>query len=205
MRIRLGAGDISASGPNPAAQICFLEAVALCVPQALDDLASRDATDASQLQAWARHWGFADDWLRRHARTHVRLWRDHPDLRGRWSIFTPSVRWEPILPAAPSWNLTKGEPEAEYHRRHKAYIATLKRTPGLAATPEKRDSGVHFEWLALHHVGRWTYKRLAERYQNTEGNPNESAISRAVTETAALVGLTLRPARARKLTQLRRS
>jgi hypothetical protein len=75
MRIRLGAGDISASGPNPAAQICFLEAVALCVPQALDDLASRDATDASQLQAWARQWGFADDWLRRHARTHVRLWR----------------------------------------------------------------------------------------------------------------------------------
>ena len=73
-----------------------------------------------------------------------------------------------------------------------AHIASLKRTPGIARTPQKDSDTVHFEWLALHHVGRWTYEPIVERYQDVEGRPDVPAVSRAITETAQLVGLTPR-------------
>jgi hypothetical protein len=55
-RVRLGGVDFVATGSNPAAQICFLEAVVLFVPEALRALAALDPADALQLHAWARQW-----------------------------------------------------------------------------------------------------------------------------------------------------
>jgi hypothetical protein len=70
--------------------------------------------------------------------------------------------------------------------------------PGLAPTP-KKTALVQFEWLALHHVGQWTYLQIARRYGNAKGYPDIAEISKAITRTAKLVGLTLRAGRGRKL------
>ena len=51
----------------------------------------------------------------------------------------------------------------------------------------------HFRWLALHQVGQLTYEQLAEHEQGESGL-DISTISRALTATATLIGLTLRPA-----------
>ena len=112
-------------------------------------------------------------------------------------MVSTDARWEPVFPMAPSWNPIT-ETEAAFRARMDAYIATCQATPGLVKTPTKetRDS---FEWLALHHVAHWTYDRLAGRYGNEHGYPDGPAISRAITDTAALIGLTLRPGRGRKL------
>jgi hypothetical protein len=67
-----------------------------------------------------------------------------------------------------------------------ADVAAIEQTPGIKPTPEKRADTTHFEWLAKHHVGGWIYAKIAEQYPS--GSPDVSAISRAVTETAALVG-----------------
>jgi hypothetical protein len=192
-----------ASGPNPVARVLFLQAVARCVPQAVSALATLEGDDPEALRAWAIRWGFTDDrnrndWMLRHARNHVQLWRDHPDLVGRWWMFPMMMRWEPIVPAAPSWHYLNGESKTAYLKRQRAYLDTLERMPGIGPMPEK-ETMVSFEWLALHHVGRWRYEQIAREYGNSKGYPDVPAISRAITDTASLIGLTLRPTRGRKL------
>ena len=51
----------------------------------------------------------------------------------------------------------------------------------------------HFRWLALSQVGRLTYAQIAEHEQG-EAGLDLSTISRAITATASLIGITLRPA-----------
>lgn len=203
-RFRLGAGAVVANGPNPTARILFLNAVARCVPEALTTLASLPAADDAVLP-WAEHWGFTDTWMLRHARNHVRLWADLPDTVGRWLSYPTIVSWQPIFPAPPSAWSPMSESESAYRARIEAYIATVKATPGATPTPERRKLDEHFEWLALHHVGRLTYEQIADRYYQNDDSPKEKAIGHAITDTAALVGLTLRFARGRKSSQRRRS
>ena len=57
----------------------------------------------------------------------------------------------------------------------------------MVKTPEKRGNLNHFVWLALHHVGGWTYAQIASRFQNADGEPNEPAIGRAIQDTANLI------------------
>jgi hypothetical protein len=196
-RVRLGTGDFtSAKAANPHARWLFLMAVERCVPEALAALARVYGTDTAALDAWAQRWGFTDDWARRIASLHVTLWRENPTLAGRWQIVSAAVAWEPI-PAAVSWNPV-AETEAAFRERVNTYIAACKRN-GLMPTPTKEDVR-HFEWLALHHVaGDYPYQRIVERYQDADGSPDVSAVSRAMKQTAALVGITLRPTRGRKL------
>jgi hypothetical protein len=179
----------------------FLQAVAQYVPEAVHALVEvRDIStdnDPEPLRVWAEHWGFTDDWLLQTARTHVELWRADPTLAGRWQMVSATARWEPVFPPAPSWNPIT-ESETAFRRRVGAYIAICKQMPGLMSTPTKA-SLASFEWLALHHVGRWTYTKIAAKYSSPEGYPDMPAVSRAIHSTAALIGLTLRPRRGRKL------
>jgi hypothetical protein len=194
-RTRLGPGPKTANGPNPFARWLFLDAVERCVPAAVQTLAR--VTDDAGLETWAAQWGFSDDWALRAARLHVALWRDEPVTVGHWMPVSMTVQWEPVFPAGPSWNPTT-ETEAAFRARVDAYIATCRAAAGLTTTPEK-DTVTPFEWLALHHVGRRRYDQLAHQYGNDKGYPDVPAISRAITDTAALIGLTLRPGRGRKL------
>jgi hypothetical protein len=171
----------------------FLDAVARCVPDAMRALA-QSADD--ELDAWAARWGFLDPWALRAAQHHVTFWRAEPQYAGRW-MTALAEQWHPVFPVGPSWNPIT-ETEAAFRARVDAYIAACLAMPGLTRTPEK-EAVTSFEWLALHHVGQWRYERLARRYGNSKGYPDIPAISRAITDTAALIGLTLRPNRGRKL------
>ena len=62
-----------------------------------------------------------------------------------------------------------------------------------AEVGEPKRTLQHFRWLALHQVGQLTYEQLAEHEQGESGL-DISTISRALTATATLIGLTLRPA-----------
>ena len=123
-------------------------------------------------------------------------------MLGHWII--SGATWEPVFPAGPSWNPT-AETEQGFRKRVEGYIRVVKSAPGIKRAPEKRASRQkvkkikpgqeHFEWLALHHAGRKTEAEIAERYPD---GLNIGSISEAITTTAALIGLTLRPAPGRK-------
>jgi hypothetical protein len=51
----------------------------------------------------------------------------------------------------------------------------------------------HFRWVALHQVEYLTYEQIAQHEQD-EAGLDMSTISRAITTTARLIGVTLRPA-----------
>jgi hypothetical protein len=199
-RRRLGFGDFTHDGPNPMARTLYLHAVWRCVPEALHALVALNPQGEAPLRAWAETWGFSDDWALDCARAHAQYWRDDPNLFGHWIVMVPN--WEPIFPNGPSWNPI-AETEAAFRARVNAYIAGVKQTPGIKATPEKRgaiDPGKeHFEWLALHHVGKWTEAAITEKYQDADRGLNVGSVSEAITKTAELVGLTLRSAPGRRL------
>lgn len=210
-RIRLGSGDFVPAGANSHAQWLFLQAVERCVPEALEALgelvkeleSTAPYPYSDSLLEWASRWGFRDGWTLRQARRTIEFWRDHPTFIGHWGAFAAAY-FEPDFPRAPSWEPTV-ETEAEYLVRHRAYLDGIRSTPGITETPEKRSGEQHFEWLALHLSAGWTLERIATRYQDQDGNPNVPAVSKAISETAGLAGLTLRPARGRKLPQRIRS
>jgi hypothetical protein len=195
-RVRLGSGgDYVASGANVYAQSMFLQAVERCVPDAIAALRNAGYGDEAGLRRWAEDWGLAYAWALRSAR----LWVQYPDVPGMFGSVSGAL-WEPVFLHGPSWDPIK-ETEAEFRSRVDAYIAACYRTVGIKPTTEKSNP-LHFEWLALHHVGRWSVQRIVERYQDESGSPDTSAVSRAITETAVLVGLKRRPGRGRKLRRL---
>lgn len=209
-RLRLGSADYVVSDtPNNSARWRFLLAVQKCFPQAMTELGALaivPETDESWrlhidtgVREWAARWMFLDGWLFDHAVHAVSLWRRHPQYGGRWLLFSGEGDWWPDFPTAPTWD-PLSEPGEKYRERVEEYIGIVKSTPRLARTPEKRSGDQHFDWLALHHVGGWTYEQLNEKYADANGTPDISAISRAITDTARLANVTLRPGRGRKLT-----
>lgn len=201
-RARLGAADYSPTGANPWARHHFVRAVQYCVPQAFEALAAiatsgTNAAHETALAAWAAEWGFGDDWLLDCARQIVIRWDGTPDPNVLAFSVNGDGFWAPMVPA-PIWDSTK-QTEADYRATIEAYIAEVKALPGFTPTPQKEVGSRHFEWIALHHVGRWTYQQIVHRYQNADGNPNVPAISQGIRDVAGLIGLTLRPSRGRKL------
>jgi hypothetical protein len=211
-RVRLGTGDyVPAGAANGFARVAYLQAVSRCVPEAMAPLRTIEQDDETQLIAWAEQWGFTDEWALSSVRRHLPFWHAEPDNLGRWVIFTV-VSWEPsygqdiLLPNGVNatlfpfltWNPI-AETEASFRARVDEYIEAMKASPGMEQTPKKVDVDRHFEWLALHHVARCSYNAIAERYQTADLSSDISTISRAITTCAALIGLTLRPSRGRKL------
>jgi len=194
-RVAISRSGFIGEDPDPRAQEIFLHTVARCVPEAMRALETVAPGDDARLRIWASAYGFTDHWALRTAEAHVTFWRDAPEFRGRWA-FVSGATWVPVLPTlAPRDHLK--ESQAEFKVRLRAFEQQMRTPPGLrrAPTPEAR----HFEWLALHHVGRWTYDRIAERYQTRRSIPDRPEISDAMKAIAVLVGVTLRPGRGRKL------
>lgn len=190
-----GAGFVSggayvAGGGNVYAQSMFLQAVERCVPEAIAALGAASHNEAG-LRKWAEHWGLSYPWALRSAR----LWVQYPDVPGMFGSVSRAL-WEPGVLHGPSWDPIK-ETEAEFRSRVDAYIAACRRAVGVKPASDKSNP-LHFEWLALHHVGRWTLQRIVERSRNESTAPDASDVSRAIAETAALVGLTLRRGRQAK-------
>ena len=193
--VSLGSGGGQIGGAaNVYAQSMFLQAVERCVPEAIAALGAASQDNEAGLRRWSEYWGLAYPWALRSAR----LWVQYPDVPGMFGSVSRAL-WEPGALHAPSWDPIK-ETEAEFRSRVDAYIAACHRTVGTRPAPDKSNP-VHFEWLALHHVGRWSLPRIVERYRREAGSPDITAVSRAITETAALVGLTVRSARGRKLSR----
>ena len=200
-------------GANFQAQWLFLEAVRRCVPEALwalakiapslpDDYFNRDNRDQEQpLRSWCEDWGFTTDWLLAVARHTATLMRNKPDSGGEleW-VFQPSygkLKTETVAP--PHWNPAQ-ETEARFRERVGTYIATVKavaKEQNWTAAPEKRTFE-HFDWLARYQVSGWTQARIVEQYQDADGRPDVPAVSRALADTATLIGLRLRQAQGRE-------
>jgi hypothetical protein len=71
---------------------------------------------------------------------------------------------------------------------------------GWKPVPEKRNLD-HFVWLARYQVGKRTEAQIAEEAQDEHGFPDIPAVSKALTSTAQLIGLQLRPAQGRTFPQ----
>jgi hypothetical protein len=202
----------------------FLEAVRKCVPEAWDSLATiahelpalhpRTASSFDEevtLRAWCVRWGFTGygrggDWLLRVARATA------DDIRTRKQ--SDPIAWAPVVGASftppridtippPRFELPE-ETLEQYLLRAKAYgerVIAAAKSQGWADVPEKLSLH-HFEWLARHQVAGWTQSRLVEHYQDASGKPDVPAVSLAITETARLIGVKLRPARGRRGTTL---
>jgi hypothetical protein len=193
-----GFADYAPAAPNVFGQMRYLQAVGACVPEAVqEELADLEPGDDAALRSWASRRGFEDDWPISAAREHCALWRDNPDTKGKWIIVTGS-HWEPVMPAFAAWNPFV-ESEPALRERFERYIEICKAAPAMRKTPEKRTGDAHFEWLALHHAGRMTYTQVENWLSEKRQYPDRAEISRAIRETAAMIGLTLRPARGRKV------
>lgn len=193
-----GFADYTAHVPNPFAQWRYLRAVAECVPEAWSELAALPVGDEAQLGAWAEQRGFTDRWALDAARQHRKSWDEDPDLVGM-VISVGGVVWEPVMPDFPRWNPFV-ESEAALRARFEAYIEACKAMPGMTPTPaDTRTGDAHFEWLALHHAGHYTYDQIADWLAKRGQHIDSKAVSRPIHRAAELVGLTLRPVRGRKL------
>lgn len=190
--------SVIAGAPNAHGRMLYLQAVSRCVPAAISELMALNLSDRLARRDWAERRGFTDDWIRYSAMSHALLWREQPEMTGRWLIVT-AAGWVPTPKAPPQWD-PHVETEAHYRRRQQAYIEDVKRTTGFEPTPTKSDLR-HWEWLALHHVDEWKYEQIHKRYSDPDGSPDIPAISRAITDSARLIGLTLRPGRGRKLSR----
>jgi hypothetical protein len=190
----------------------YLQAVSRCVPEALSALLTLKVGDDAQIAAWAERWGFTDEWALSTVRAHLPLWQEAPETLGQ-ALIVSVASWEPTydedirLPNGVAvsfvryltWNPI-AESERAFRARVETYIEAMKAAPGMESTPEKKiDDDRHFEWLAQHHVARCSYSAIAERYQTADSSLDISTISRAITTCAALIGLTLRSSRGRKL------
>jgi hypothetical protein len=163
---------------------------------------------ADTLDGWARQWHLTDDWLMQDALHTMDWWvrapqstarlQWHPDGWGSM-VHEPeplTLSWQPTLIR---WD------EFERHAReamsrYRAEVDAWARERGLERAPEKnaprrsRDPGAHFEWLIRYQVQGWTHAKIAQHYARAYDAAKRSSptVSRALHETAALIGLTLR-------------
>lgn len=194
-----GFAEYTAHTPNPLAQMHYLRAVIEHVPDAWRELVELPDDDDASLLAWADWRGFNDPWALDMARDHRADWREHPDLAGML-LSVGGTAWEPVMPEFGRWNPFVESKEA-VRARFERYLDVCEAMPGMVRTPpDKRTGEAHFEWLALHHAGHLTYQQIANR---SAQRTDPAEISRAIRATAALVGLTLRPGRGRKLHSVR--
>lgn len=118
-----------------------------------------------------------------------------PGFEGYLGFFVGFRNWQPQLTArAVSEQRMLAEAAAAIGSYHDAVEEQLRRA-GWQTTSTKRRS--HFALLAAYQCLGLDYRQLADRYAAAEDGEalTTQAIERAVKETAALIGLTLRPGR----------
>jgi hypothetical protein len=205
-----GVGAFVPAGPNPFARWHFLSVLLQTIPEPLEELAvlAKDhiGPDEAEYTDWARRWHFdVDPWLKSVAVGTLHRWRDYPSLLDAplaWHKAPISEGWQPDYRPDPPlvWN-PRSEPEASFRLKVDDYINAVKNAEsaspsgspeGAWVEPTAKRNLNHFEWLALYQVGGWTQARISERYQDEGGTPDVTAVSKALTTTAAMIGLVLR-------------
>jgi hypothetical protein len=209
--IRLGIGEAIPPGqPSFKAQRIFLEMLfsEKAAAPAIRELAAIAEHPAAaklpgmyvedEVLVWGAKWHLHDPaehcdhggwWLIRTMQHHVNHWREFPRYRGHFLGFIQVYR-APTWPQAPSWNPNDAT-EEHYRFEIERYIRTIKKHPEYVAAPKKSEMG-HFTWLTLHQVCAWSPARIARERSD---HADVRAISKAIRETANMIGLTPRPAR----------
>jgi hypothetical protein len=160
------------------------------------------------MRAWAARYKLADDWLMDDALHTVLMWAGTPQLIASlnfhpdgWGCAIPEPRplvlmWEPTML---TW--AEFERQAQYEmQQYRAHVEEWAAGLGLKPSPEKNaprrtgDAGLHFEWLVRYQVQGWTHQQIATHYRRSYATDRRKSdpVSRALRDTAALIGLTLR-------------
>jgi hypothetical protein len=87
----------------------------------------------------------------------------------------------------------KDEIREAFETEMKRYIKNLEEVAidsGYKPTPKKQDDTSHFQWLVCFQVKGWSYKEIQKHCGQHVGT--DKAVRKAIKETAALIGLTLR-------------
>lgn len=75
--------------------------------------------------------------------------------------------------------------------------AVLRHADSQKPPAKRRRSGedpfLHFDWLVLHQVQRWTCERITEEYGGENQSLDPSAVDKAIRAAAELVGLPIAP------------
>jgi hypothetical protein len=215
---RLGWGEYQPPGPNQMGRVAFMEAILRHAPAVFDDLISIEAQTTGRvedrLDVWAKKWRLTHAWIIGIARTTLHTRREVEALRTRrgwWfpgrlvvAPSWPELGWDPPESAAKSISGEEGrggwDPEMESETafrkrvdRHILRVHALAEASGFVRVRDKRHPE-HFDWLVLYHVSGWTMPQISETYQDAAGL-DISTVSRAITQTAALIDLTVRRSR----------
>jgi len=198
--VRLGeGGDYRSPDLDLRARRAFLATTERLIPEAIAELKTVDAEDATAVEAWCRRRGFvavqrvgSADWLREVARATAGGQSDH----FLWTF--PS---EP--PVMISWYPTR-EPEAQFDARVKRIKREVTQRLVPVTTirvPRGTDPGRLFEWLVLYQVAGWSYADIAARHDPDEDAADDApfvspeAVKEAIHRLAPLVGIALRRGR----------
>ena len=186
-----------AAGGRCEARFVFVQTLWTMVPEArarLEALAEDPRDTSFAVKAWADNLRLSVDWVIEGASMLVEAWREHPESRGviwMWNV-PPGTAWDG--PAPRPWD-PLAETESDYDaylRRYVSSVRALAEGKGLRRTPVKRTPE-HFRWLIDHQVNGMTYAQIAQRYGSASGLADAS-VGQALSDTAALIGLPLRPA-----------
>lgn len=166
------------------------------------------AAFTAALEAWAARWRLTDEWLKDDALSTLRTWHEFPQTLTYKPLHFHSTGWggavleldmPPCLPFEPTmetWDAFAARVE-EWTRQNRQSAQRLAKDHGLEAGPEKRgkDPALHFEWLVRYQCQGWTHERIATEYEapsSPDGLRARSTVTKALKETAKLIGLTLR-------------
>lgn len=171
-----------------------------------------DAPPRRALESWARRYHLGDAWLLSCALFTLLHWVLYPDqhlassplvfqMTG-WLERTLEVDVPPCEPYRPTQeSLRNFALRVEgWTRMNIEAAAQLAAARGLRRTPRKNASrraaaqNLHYEWLVRWQCQEWTEEGIAKKYQREYDAIKRTSrtVRRALTQTAQLIGLTLR-------------
>jgi hypothetical protein len=168
----------------------------------------------SKIVAWAQNNRLSDSWCIREALSTLKLWHEQPERQGDWSYSTPrrmrnlerSFRFEfpPYDSSIETIASYKKRIKAAFESRVKDYIATYKDSLEKEHDKDYRAydirKDIHFAWLVEHQIKGLRYEDIANKHSSID-NVELSSISEAITRLAGLIGLNLREAPGRTVSQ----
>ena len=196
-------GELAPPGHPAGAQWLYLEAVRRLVPEAMQALAvialpadGAPTLPEAPLRAWCQQWGFTGtdprhDWLLTVARRTAQWLREkEPTWPNAWVLVTSHHGPGSESIPAPHWEPDE-ETRDDFSARMNHYITEVERLAaqrGWTTMREKRTLD-HFDWLARYQVGKWSLANIVDYYADEDGYPDMQVVSKALNETASLIGL----------------
>ena len=195
LKSRLSPGEYEPDRPNDQARALFLQKISELTPHVLENLST---CGLGQEREWAERWHLTDEWLIDVARDTLTTWLKYPEhSRGQWADPTQGdlVPDWPNIPLGPlgtqSWDPIF-ESETAFRSRIEQHILDVRKvaeTTGHIKPREKRNLK-HFSWLVRFQVNEWSAERILNKF--LDENAELTTITKALRDTANLIGLTLR-------------